>query len=294
MVCNIQEVCRLFGFSRQAFYKRQKRLIKDTKEHKELLIQIQSIRNTMPRIGSLKLYHMLQPFMEKNNIKLGRDRFFKLMKLHDMGIRKHRNVIRTTNSYHHFRKYNNLIKQLEITQPNYVWVTDITYVNVGKGFRYLWLITDAYSRKIVGYNLSDTLEAKHGIHALQKAISELKHTPNNLIHHSDRGINYCSNAYTSLLKDNGIKISMTQNGDPLENAIAERINGIIKQEFLYQIQNQLIPIKERLDIGIKTYNKQRPHMSTNMLTPEQAHQTSGTLKRRWKNYYKQPVNLLQE
>jgi putative transposase len=237
---------------------------------------------------------MLQPFMVTQNIKLGRDGFFKLMKLHGMQIRKHRNVIRTTNSYHHFRKYNNLIRELEITHPNYVWVTDITYVNVGKGFKYLWLITDAYSRKIVGYNLSDTLEAKHGIEALQKAINELKDPPNDLIHHSDRGIQYCSNTYTSLLKSSGIKISMTQNGDPLENAIAERINGIIKQEFLYQIQDESMSIKKRLDTGVNTYNRHRPHMSTNMLTPEQAHQTSGVLKRKWKNYYKQPVNLLQE
>lgn len=237
---------------------------------------------------------MLQPFMTRQNIKLGRDGFFKLMKLHSMQIRKHKNVVRTTNSYHHFRKYSNLIRELKINHPNNVWVTDITYVNVGKGFKYLWLITDAYSRKIVGYNLSDTLEAKHGIIALRKAIAELKHPPNNLIHHSDRGIQYCSHAYTALLKANGIKISMTQNGDPLENAIAERINGIIKQEFLYQLHNREIPIRERVDNGIETYNRYRPHLSTNMLTPEQAHLSSGALKRKWKNYYKQDVNLLQE
>ena len=237
---------------------------------------------------------MLKPFMAKQNIKLGRDGFFKMMKLQGLQIRKHRNTIRTTNSYHHFRKYNNLIKDLEITHPNYVWVTDITYVKVGKGFRYLWLITDAYSRKIVGYNLSDTLEAKHGILALQKALGTLRYPPNDLIHHSDRGIQYCSHAYTSLLKSHGIRISMTQNGDPLENAIAERINGIIKQEFLCQITNESISIEQRLDSGVKIYNSQRPHLSTNMLTPDQAHQTLGALKRKWKNYYKQPVNLLQE
>lgn len=248
----------------------------------------------MPLVGSLKLYHLLKPFMIRQAIKLGRDGFFKVMKLYGLQIRKHRNTIRTTNSYHHFHKYNNLIKDLEITRPNHVWVTDITYIRVGKTFRYLWLITDAYSRKIVGYNLSNTLEARHGIVALHKAIAELRHPPKGLIHHSDRGIQYCSHAYTGLLKSHGIKISMTQNGDPLENAIAERINGIIKQEFLYQIQNQSMPIRERLDSGVKIYNRQRPHLSTNMLTPEQAHHTSGVLKRRWKNYYKKPVNLLQE
>ena len=232
--------------------------------------------------------------MTSQNIKLGRDGFFKLMKLHGLQIRKHRNTIRTTNSYHRFRKYKNLIKDLELTHPNHVWVSDITYIRVGKGFRYLWLITDAYSRKIVGYNLSNTLEAKHGILALKNALFELRNPPDKLIHHSDRGIQYCSHAYTSLLQSNGIKISMTQNGDPLENAIAERINGIIKQEFLYQIENQSIPISQRLDSGVKAYNQQRPHLSTNMLTPEQAHHTSGVLKRKWKNYYKQPVNLLQE
>ncbi|NQY10990.1 MAG: DDE-type integrase/transposase/recombinase [Flavobacteriales bacterium] len=141
-----------------------------------------------------------------------------------MEIRKHRNVIRTTNSYHHYRKYNNLISELEITRPNHVWVSDITYVNVGKGFKYLWLITDAYSRKIMGYYLPDTLEAKHGITALQMALKRLKLPIDGLIHHSDRGIPYCSHVYTKLLKSNGIKISMTQNGDSLENAIAERIN----------------------------------------------------------------------
>ena len=287
-------MCRLFGFSRQAYYKHHKRLITVTDEHKELLKQVKGVRKRLATVGSLKLHDMLQGFMAEQNIKLGRDGFFRLMKLHGMEIRKHRNVIRTTNSYHHYRKYNNLISELEITRPNHVWVSDITYVNVGKGFKYLWLITDAYSRKIMGYYLSDTLEAKHGITALQMALKRLKLPLDGLIHHSGRGIQYCSHAYTKLLKSNGIKISMTQNGDPLENAIAERINGIIKHEFLYQIQNQSLSINERLDQGVKTYNEYRPHMSINMLTPEQAHETSGPLKRRWKNYYKQPVNLLQE
>jgi len=199
---------------------------------------------------------------------------------------------RTTNPYHRFYKYNNIIKDVEVTIANQVWVSDITYIKTVKGFCYLALITDMHSRKIVGYDISDSLELKGCVRALNKAIYQAK-SINGLVHHSDRGIQYCSSNYVKLLQDNDIQISMTENGDPLENAIAERINGIIKDEYLdcYQVEN-IMEAKELLKQVIELYNDERPHMSIGNMKPSQVHQTNQKTVKLWKNYYQKNTTLV--
>lgn len=218
---------------------------------------------------------------------MGRDALFDLLAAHQLLIRKKKRRVYTTQSFHWLRKYPNRIKQLVPSRANQVWVSDITYYQTRQGFVYISLITDAYSRKIVGYHVADSLEAVHTLSALQMAIKENRPFLNELIHHSDRGIQYCCYEYVKLLQDNNIVISMTEDSDPLENAIAERVNGIMKQEYLehYMPKNKE-EIRKLLADSVNAYNNLRPHMSCNMLTPETVHQNNLPVQRNWKSYYK--------
>ena len=255
---------------------------------KALLIveQVEHIRKYLPRTGGRKLFFMLESFFKKHQIKIGRDKFFDLLRDHGLLIKKKKKRARTTYSNHLYKKHPNRTHQLLITSADRVWVSDITYIRVGKGFAYLSLITDAYSRKIVGYCLSPTLNAEGSIKALRMAIKQRRDKTMPLIHHSDRGIQYCCTAYVSILGKNNIKISMTQNGDPRENALAERIHKTIKEEFLdYRIHLSFETASKAIKKTIKIYNEMRPHASIDYLTPSQAHRCEGLLKRRWKAYY---------
>lgn len=256
------------------------------------------IRRLQPAIGGRKLYVLLQPFLFEHGIKTGRDALFDLLAAHRLLIRKRKRRVTTTQSFHWLRKYPNRIRDIAALQPNHIWVSDITYCPTDAGFAYISFITDAYSRKVVGYHVADTLEAIHTMEALQMAISQASAPLAGLIHHSDRGVQYCSAEYVKLLHVNHITISMTENGDPLENALAERVNGIIKQEFLsHYTFKQPSEVREILRQSIHTYNTQRPHMSCNMLTPEDVHINNLPVQRKWKNYYKQKttfVNLSQD
>lgn len=202
-------------------------------------------------------------------------------------IRIRRRKAITTDSNHPYRKYPNLIKEFIPIAPNQLWVSDITYIIIGNGFGYLSLITDAFSRKIVGFCLHKTLAAQGTIIALKQA---LKNNPNTkgLIHHSDRGVQYCCYEYVEILQKNRIKISMTEKGDPLENPIAERVNGILKTELLEEAYYSFEQAKEGIAVAISTYNHLRPHNSIGDLTPFEVHSLNGTVKpkRLWKNYYK--------
>lgn len=185
------------------------------------------------------------------------------------------------------KKYPNLIRKFVPIAPNQLWVSDITYWKTEAGLFYISLITDVYSHKIVGYNLAETMEAVESLQALQMALSENKNVQN-LIHHSDKGSQYCSFKYVNLLQDYNIQISMTENGDPLENAVAERINEILKEEYLdcYNVEN-VLEAKVLLEQVVKLYNPERPHMSIGNLVPEKVHDCS--LEKRvikWKNYYR--------
>lgn len=280
-------ICGLFGKTRQAYYSTEWRKEELTLEHAIVIELVKEIRVNMPRIGTPKLLHLLSGPFKQHHIKMGRAGLNDLLAANGMLVRQKKRKPKTTNSNHRYRRYQNLIKDLTIIRPEQVWVCDITYLTVGDRFAYLSIITDAYSRMILGYNLCPTLESKGAINALQMALGSWDCSSGKLIHHSDRGVQYCCDDYTSILLNNGIAISMTQKGDPYENAIAERVNGILKSEFgLGSVFKSFEEAMTVVDKSIEIYNKERPHASCDYLIPEQAHQTTGILKRRWKNYYK--------
>lgn len=298
----LAKLCGWFGITRQAYYQNNWEGISTTLEEDLIIQMVKEIRKSHRRMGTRKLYEMLQPFILEHRIKMGRDALFNMLSANHLLVRKRKRRIQTTNSYHWFRKYPNLIREYIPTAPNQLWVSDITYWKINNGEHlYISFITDAYSHKIVGYQVAETMEAVESIQALQMALSALGAESHlNLIHHSDRGMQYCSHAYVKLLQDKGIKISMTENGDPLENAVAERVNGIIKEEYLetYEIDN-LQDAKELLTAVVDLYNRERPHMSISNFTPNNIHHSINTIKteRLWKNYYRKQntfVNPIQD
>jgi len=239
----------------------------------------------MPRLGTRKLHYLLVPQLQQHGIKLGRDQLFDLLAKHKLLIRQRKRKVITTNSRHWMRKFPNLVGELVVTRPEQLWVSDITFIRLGNQWGYLSLITDAYSRQIMGYCFRTDMSAQGCIEALQMALHNRSYPLAVLIHHSDRGAQYCCADYVKLLQDNNISISMTENGDPYENALAERMNGIIKGEFnLYESHVGFEATKSLIATSIKTYNQQRPHGSCDMLTPDAAHEKNGILKRTWKNY----------
>ena len=289
-------LCGLFGITRQAYYQYFWRE-SDYQIEEELLIQeVRTIRKRQPMIGTRKLYGILQSFMLQHQIKVGRDALFELLASNGLLVRRKKKRVQTTFSSHWLRKYPNLIKGIEPTKPNEIWVSDITYLETEIGFVYISLITDAYSRKVVGFHIADNLLALSSVEALKMALENMPKGLENLIHHSDRGIQYCSQEYVNVLQDYQIKISMTENGDPLENAIAERINGILKNELMPNMNIENLEHAQKLFKEIVLiYNNERPHLSIALLTPNQAHQLDGKLKRYWKSYYKKAtVNLYQD
>lgn len=287
-------ICRLFGITRQAYYNHWWRLTDLSIEEELIIKEVRRIRQLHPVLGTRKLQVLLQPFLLEHQIKIGRDGLFDLLATHKLLVKKTKRSIYTTNSHHWLRKYPNLVRGFEPTGVNQLWVSDITYWKIGAAHVYISFITDAYSRKIVGYHVAETLTAVEAVQALQMALSALgpKHHLQ-LTHHSDRGVQYCSHEYVKLLQDNGIQISMTENGDPLENAIAERVNGIMKEEYLkHYVANNIEAAKEILKEQVEKYNALRPHMSCAWLTPNLVHNNNIKVNKEWKTYYqkKEPVN----
>ena len=274
-------MCLLFGVSRQAYY--QHYWQEEQKSFEETLIvkEVMRIRQSHRRLGGRKLYEMLEPFMLEHQIKMGRDALFDVLASNRLLIKKRKRKVHTTQSFHWLRKYPNLIRDFKPHRPNQLWVSDITYWKIGEDFLYISFVTDAYSKMIVGYHVAETLESIETLKALQMAISYATST-SDLIHHSDRGIQYCSSNYVKVLQDNGIAISMTESGDPLENPIAERVNGIIKEEYLeaYQV-NDLNRAKQLLKKVVELYNDERPHMSIGNLTPNKVHHQSLKTQQLW-------------
>lgn len=281
---SIVGACSLFGYSRQAYYKSfRQRETEILREH-ILLEMVRQIRSQMPRLGGRKLHHMLSERLSAD-LQISCDSLFSLLARSGLLLRRRRWKPHTTDSRHPYKKYPNLIVGFIPTKAGQLYVSDITYVEVYKGvFYYLSIVTDAYSRKIVGWWLSEDLKVDGPLRALKMSLKECLYTAG-LIHHSDRGSQYCSGAYIKLLKKNGISISMTQSGDPLDNAIAERVNGILKTEWLNQIElGNIHNARQQVTKVIELYNNQRPHMSLNMLTPYKAHQRRGVIERKWKSY----------
>jgi len=272
------------GYSPQAYHKKQKRNVVQLSHEHLLLQQIDTIRKYQPRCGGRKLFIMLQPFFAQHQIQMGRDNFFDLLRCNKLLVRKTKRNVYTTNSKHHFYRYPNLVKDFMPLKAHEMWVADITYIPLKNRFAYLFLITDAYSRKIVGFHVSDDMKVSSATIALKKALAQ-KPPETIVIHHSDRGIQYCSTAYVELLQQHHAHISMTQNGDPYENAIAEKVNGILKTELISSYYDTIDNASNHIARCITIYNYKRRHSSLNWQIPNVVHHQQGPQIKRWKNYY---------
>lgn len=286
-------MCRLFGYSKQAYYKQLEQNACTATKEEVVVGLIKKKREIWKRGSGRNLHQSLQKEFGAHNIKLGRDKFFDVLRNNHLLIKSKRTRAKTTCSYHHFNRYDNLIENLVPVRANEVWVADITYLwlKPQDRFCYLSVITDLYSRKIVGHCVHESLNVKGCIEALQQALRSRKDKSQTLIHHSDRGVQYCCHAYVKLLQKAAVQISMTQTGDPLENAVAERIHKTIKEEFTDDRQISfcnLATAKTEIKKFIAFYNQQRPHRSVEWLTPSAAHTRTGELKRVWKNYTRKP------
>lgn len=276
------DLCRLFGFTRQALYDNKKRQSDNQMKEVFILSEALEFRKEHKKMGTEKLLLLMQPQLEKHNIKCGRDKFYELLRAHGLTVRNRRTKPKTTNSNHLYRKYPNIARDVKLLSAGRLWVSDITYIRTEQGFVYLSLITDYYSKKIVGWCLWPNLTSTGALKALEMAV-ECEDISNNLIHHSDRGIQYCCHDYVNYLNNSKIKISMTEKGDPYENAVAERVNGILKDEYeLNKTFEDYNDAHEAVKIAIHKYNNIRPHRSCDMMTPAMAHQNKGLMKKHWK------------
>ena len=281
-------LCGLVGRTRQAYYESEWRCEKIQFEAAIIVDLVTREREIAKRVGGKKLYLILKEELQLHHIEVGRDKFLAILRDNDLLVKRRGTRIQTTMSRHRLRKYPNIAKELLIDRAEQLWVSDITYLRVAGRHGYLILITDAYSRKVVGYNFGPTMDTKFCMQALQIAL-KLRHFPDrSLMHHSDRGVQYCSGTYTKELIDNNIAISMTENGDPLENALAERMNRIFKDNFaLDQEFTDFDSAKTAIDRAINYYNSRLPHSSVDMLTPNEAHLQVGSLKKHWRWYWKE-------
>lgn len=268
---SIARLCEKVGMSRQNYYKgHQKRNV--WRVGADLIEElVKAERAVQPRLGGKKLYVVLKAKLEEANIRIGRDRFFKVLGEKGLLLDPLPKAPRTTNSRHYLPVFTNQFKDMKLLKPNEAWVSDITYIRTDEGFLYLSLITDAYSRKIVGFHAGDTLETEGCLNALEKAVKELMDGQFPL-HHSDRGSQYCSHLYTGRLREHGLGISMTEENHCYENAKAERVNGILKQEYglggTFRTKQQAIA---SVDQAVLLYNTRRPHLSLKYKTPEEVH-----------------------
>ncbi|XOV95344.1 MAG: IS3 family transposase [Bacteroidota bacterium] len=275
-------LCQLFGVTRQSYYQHYWQQEASSFEDELIIKEVLRIRQTHRRMGGRKLYELLESYMLEHQIKMGRDALFDVLAANNLLVKRRKRRVYTTHSFHWLKKYPNQIRGFIPRKPNQLWVSDITYWKIEAAHLYISFVTDALSRKIVGYHVADTLEAIETIKALRMAIDDNHGSLEDLIHHSDRGIQYCSSGYVSLLNKHKIIISMSENGDPLENPIAERVNGIIKNEYLncYQV-NTLHVARQLLDRVVEVYNCERPHMSLGNLTPDQVHKQALQIEKIW-------------
>lgn len=267
MKISLRKLSSFFSATRQAFYKRRKNR-KDIQPLLDMVLElVRERKKLLPNEGARKLLFRLKPDLKRLSIELGRDRLFSLLRENGLLVRRKKRYAVTTNSRHHFRKYGNLIKEKEVTAPNEVFVSDITYLRTSEKFVYLSLVTDLFSRKIVGYNVSESLSIEGSILSLKMSLNGLK-KDTGLIHHSDRGVQYCSYAYTDILKEHGMQISMTEENHCYENAVAERVNGILKQEFaLDRVFSGLKEAVQAVEEALHLYNNERLHWSLGLKTP---------------------------
>ena len=276
-----ETLCGLLGLSRQAHHKNCRRQYKERIETEIILEFVLRIRQRQKRIGVKKLHlHIRDQLTSKTNISIGRDALYDLLRNEGMLIKNRRRKPRTTDSNHHFRRYPNIVRNHVPTGINQLLVSDITYIDTEEGFVYLFLVTDAYSRKITGYHVGLTMESAGAVKALVQALKDIP-MGSQTIHHSDRGLQYASNAYTEILSKRCIQISMTEKGNPLENCMAERVNGLVKALIDKPYSSKLDALTSIPEI-IEIYNKEQKHGSISMMTPFEAHNSSIKLQNTWK------------
>jgi len=264
------------GISRQAVYQREQRAV----ERKALLASVKemvvNLRRFMPRLGTRKLYYLLKPMLMESGIKLGRDGLFDYLRDEGLLVKPRRSYTKTTFSKHWMRKHPNLLRETKAERPEQVFVSDITYLESDEGVHYLSLVTDAFTRKIMGYEVSREMKSSDVAKAVKMAIGA-RHTRQPLIHHSDRGVQYCAGEYQQILASNNIRPSMTDGYDCYQNALAERVNGILKQEFLHYRCKSFEELKLLVNQSVNIYNCLRPHLSLGMKTPEEVHEKASSL-----------------
>ena len=271
---SVATICMAHGVSRQAFYQYQKRRTTERLKEEIVIQLVCQIRHRQPNIGVRKLYHLLTPEFEKLDFQLGRDALFRLLRDHGLLIESSKRGHRTTCANHRFHRYPNRITHLSVNRIHRVFVADITYLQTLDGFVYLALITDLFSRKIVGFDVSESLSVEGALRACKMAIKTVNPI-DMLIHHSDRGIQYCCHAYTQFLHARGVLLSMTQNSDVYQNAVAERVNGILKIDFfLNQTFRSIHQAVRCVKQSVSIYNNERPHLSLGYQTPQAVYQKS--------------------
>ena len=287
----VTSLCKLFGVTKQAFYKYVDHSM-DTHACERFVLEfLKRVREKDPGIGGEKLWLMYRNEFGTSSASVGRDCFCAILSKYHLTVRKRFRAPRTTDSSHYLPQYPDLTRTLLADHPNQLWVSDITYITIwlpdgSYVFCYLSLVTDAYTKEIIGYCVGDTLGSCYTVKALEMAIGGIVGIEvNGLIHHSDRGVQYACADYIAILRHKGILPSMTENGNPKDNAIAERVNGIIKNELLQGMRFKSIEeVKKAVDMAVHFYNNERPHMSLNMLTPAQAGQMVGPIKKEWISY----------
>ncbi|QMW05798.1 IS3 family transposase [Spirosoma foliorum] len=282
----MEQLCGVFGMTRQAWYAATRRQEKRGFQAAIVLAEVRRLRKQVAGLGTTKLYEPMQDFLASHQIKLGRDRLHKLLKDNTLLLSKKRSRVKTTDSDHDLEKYPNQVKELKPDRVGQLWVSDLSYIRVGIGFAYLSVIMDAYSRKIVGWSFHKTLEAKGPVAALEMALKTRGQPNQPLIHHSDRGVQYCSGAYVDRLRQATITISMTESGDPNENALAERVFRTLKEDFHLWGFPTFGVAETAIEQAIGAYNSVRPHASLGYKTPDQAHQGQGYQPLKWYPYKK--------
>ena len=279
-------LCGLFGKTRNAYYDHQRRATGQAVLEGLVLDLVADIREELPRLGTRKLRFLLADRLGEHAGRVGRDYLFALLAAHGLLIRRRQRRVLTTQTCLPLFRRPNLVAGLTVHRPEQVWVSDITYVRLAEGWSYLSLITDRYSHKIVGVCLHPDLSVRGTLTALHQALAGRVYPARALIHHSDRGLQYATREYVGLLEGQGVALSMTQRGNPTDNAVAERVNGILKGEFSLGLTlPSFAHAADQVARAVRAYNELRPHGSCDFLTPAQAHEREGPLVQRWKNYY---------
>ena len=296
-------LCALAGVTRQAFYKRDEDLLLARLAIEQFVVQfVLGVRAKDPRIGTDKLWRMYRDIFP-DEYRVGRDAFRDIMHERGLHLRRRPRATRTTDSRHNLPTYPNLVKSVIPLRPNHIWVSDITYIEIedpaspqGYRFVFLTIVMDAYSKRILGWHVAPTLEAAYCIRALKMAIGTLPEGfADTLIHHSDRGSQYASADYIKVLNDNHIVPSMTEDGNPKDNAMAERINNTVKNELLHgKTFTSIRQVTDAVRKAVQFYNSERPHSSLDWHTPDQAHRMSGEMKRHWHSWREDAIRREQK